>query len=148
MADKSYLAQPPGECCFRRGSIHDGEPRGTIEKIAAVDTYIVHPPDGQANNNGHIVLYFPDVWGFFKNGLLVMDAFADAGYTTVGPDYFFGDPIWHHRKDRHDTTTEPGFDASAWFAAKMAGAREAVPRWVEAVKEKLGKPGTKFACVG
>lgn len=145
MTDKSFLAQPPGECCFQ-GSLHDGEPRGTIEQIAAVDTYIVHPPEGKAN--GHIVIYFPDVWGFFKNGFLVMDGFADAGYLTVGLDYFFGDPVWLHRKDRNDTTTEPGFDASAWVDEKMARAREAVPKWIEAVKATLGKPDTKFACVG
>lgn len=143
--NKSYLAQPPGECCFR-GSIHDGEPRGTIKKIAAVDTYIVHPPEGKAN--GNVVFYFPDVWGFFKNGFLIMDGFADAGYLTVGLDYFFGDPIWLHRKNKDDRATEPGFDANAWVTEKLAGAAETVPKWVAAVKEELGKPGTKFACVG
>jgi hypothetical protein len=35
-------------------------------------------------------LYFPDVFGFFPNGLLVMDGFADAGYTVLGLDYFRG----------------------------------------------------------
>jgi hypothetical protein len=34
--------------------------------------------------------YFPDVWGFFTNGFLVMDGFADAGYLTLGLDYFRG----------------------------------------------------------
>lgn len=145
MPDKSYLAQPPGECCFK-GTIHDGEPRGTVEQVASIDTYIVHPPEGKAN--GNVVIYFPDVWGFFKNGFLIMDGFADAGYLTVGLDYFFGDPIWLHRKDKHDTTTEPGFDAPAWIKKKLEGAYEVVPDWMAAVKEKLGKPGTKFACVG
>lgn len=145
MTDKSYLAQPPGECCFK-GTIHEGEPRGTVEKIASVDTYIVHPPEGK--DNGHVVIYFPDIWGFFKNGFLIMDGFADAGYTTVGLDYFFGDPIWLHRKDKNDKTTEPGFDSAAWINEKMVGAKKVVPGWVDAVKEKLGKPGTKFACVG
>ena len=56
--------------------------------IASVETYIAIPPENKAN--GHIVLYFPDVWGLFKNGLLVMDGFADAGYLVLGLDYFRG----------------------------------------------------------
>lgn len=145
MADTSYLAQPPGDCCIK-GTIHDGEPRGTVEKIASIDTYIVHPPEDKAN--GNVVFYFPDVWGFFKNGFLIMDGYADAGYLTVGIDYFFGDPVWLHRKDRHDKTTDPDFDFEAWWRAKMAGAEKVVPDWVAAVKEQLGRPGTKYACVG
>lgn len=145
MTDKAYLAQPSGACCLT-GHLHTGEPRGTIEKITDIDTYITHPPAGKAN--GHVLIYFPDVWGFFKNGFLVMDAFADAGYLTVGLDYFRGDPVWLHRKSADDPTPEDGWDFEVWMKEKMAFALGAVPPWVEAVKAKLGKPGTKFACVG
>lgn len=144
-ADDHYLAKPPGECCTT-GNLHTGEPRGTHETVDGIDTYVVHPSKGRAN--GNIVLYFPDVWGLFKNGLLVMDGFAEAGYLTVGLDYFRGDPVWKHRKDRHDTTTEPGFDYEAWKAKHQDFAAEAVPRWVDAIKSKYGAPGTKYACVG
>lgn len=82
-----YLAKPSGECCLK-GTIHKGESRGTWETIADVETYISIPPEGKAN--GNVLLYFPDVWGMFPNGLLVMDAFADAGYTVLGLDYFRG----------------------------------------------------------
>lgn len=58
------------------------------------------------------------------------------------------DPVWHHRKTRTDTTTEPDFDYEAWKAKHMAFSAEAVPKWVKEVKEKYGKAGTKFACVG
>jgi hypothetical protein len=84
-----YLAKPSGKCCLE-GTIHKGESRGTWEKIAEVDTYISVPPVGKAN--GNVLLYFPDVWGMFPNGLLVMDAFADAGFTVLGLDYFRG--VW------------------------------------------------------
>lgn len=88
MADKEgFLAKPSGDCCLK-GSIHDGEPRGRFEEISGVQTYI-SVPRGQSNN-GNIVLYFPDVWGFFLNGFLIMDGFADAGYTVMGLDYFRG----------------------------------------------------------
>lgn len=94
------------------------------------------------------LLYFPDVWGFFNNGFLVMDAFAQAGYLVLGLDYFRGDPVWKHRKSRGDTTTEPEFDYEAWKAKHMAYSDERVPVWVNEVKAKYGKEGTKFACVG
>lgn len=77
-----------------------------------------------------------------------MDGFADAGFTVLGLDYFRGDPVWKHRKDRHDTTTEPGFDYEAWKQKHIAFADDAVPKWVSAVKEKYGSASTKYACVG
>lgn len=143
--DQAYLAKPPGDCCIA-GNLHDGEPRGAQETIEGIDTYVVHPAAGKSN--GNIVLYFPDVWGLFRNGLLVMDGFADAGYLTIGIDYFRGDPVWKHRKDRHDTTTEPNFDYDAWKTKHQEFAAEAVPRWIDAVKAKYGATGTKYACVG
>ena len=83
----AYLAKPSGTCCLE-GTIHKGEPRGSLETIAGVETYVSKPSDDKAN--GHVLLYFPDVWGMFNNGLLVMDAFADAGFLTLGLDYFRG----------------------------------------------------------
>lgn len=50
----------------------------------------VETANALANNLTIFVRYFPDVWGFFKNGFLVMDGFADAGYLTLGLDYFRG----------------------------------------------------------
>jgi hypothetical protein len=82
-----FLAKPSGECCLK-GTIHTGNPRGSFAKFADVETYIVKPAADVAN--GNILLYYADVWGMFTNGLLVMDSFADAGYLTVGLDYFRG----------------------------------------------------------
>jgi len=82
----SWLAQPSGPCCLK-GTLHEGTPRGHFITVAGVETYISKPID---SGNGHILLYFPDVWGMFPNGLLVMDAFADAGYLVLGLDYFRG----------------------------------------------------------
>jgi hypothetical protein len=85
--DNSFLAKPSGSCCLK-GSLHEGKPRGSFTSVAGVETYISRPEPSQAN--GHILLYFPDVWGMFTNGLLVMDGFADAGYLVLGLDYFRG----------------------------------------------------------
>ncbi len=86
-SDGEYLAQPPGRCCLD-GTLHEGTPRGTLETVLEIPTYVARPAEGQAN--GHIVLYFPDVWGISTNSQLLMDAFADAGYLTLGIDYFRG----------------------------------------------------------
>ncbi|KAK4150001.1 hypothetical protein C8A00DRAFT_46497 [Chaetomidium leptoderma] len=144
--EEAYLAKPSGSCCLK-GTIHKGEARGVWETTADVETYISTPPDGKAN--GNVLLYFPDVWGMFPNGLLVMDAFADAGYTVLGLDYFRGDPVWKHRKNRHDQT-DPDFDYEAWKRKHTAFADVAVPKWVSAVVSRYRKDNakTKFACVG
>jgi dienelactone hydrolase len=106
-----------------------------------------------------------------------MDAFADAGYTVLGLDYFRGvrdmpeahthfgapspmmtrsllltgkqDPVWKHRKNRHDNSN-PDFDYEAWKRKHTAFANEAVPKWVSCVASRYRQvnPETKFACVG
>jgi hypothetical protein len=81
------LAKAPGDCCLK-GSIHKGEPQGTFQDIADVRTYIARPTVDNAN--GNIIFYFPDVWGHFTNGFLIMDGFAAAGYLVLALDYFRG----------------------------------------------------------
>jgi hypothetical protein len=87
MSSDKVLAGPSAACCLR-GTIHTGSPSGTLSEIAGVQTYVATPPAGKAN--GNIVLYFPDVFGLFTNGQLIMDGFAEAGYLVLGPDYFRG----------------------------------------------------------
>ncbi|RFU35121.1 hypothetical protein B7463_g1178, partial [Scytalidium lignicola] len=106
---------------------------------------VATPPKDKAN--GNVVFYFPDVWGLFTNGLLIVDAFADAGYLALAIDYFRGDPVWKHRKDRNDNS-DPDFDYEAWKEKHTAFADEAVPKWVQAAAAEYGKPETKYACVG
>jgi hypothetical protein len=83
------VAKPSGMCCLK-GFLHQGEPRGSYEDIADIPSYVSKP--NSSRSNGHILLYFPDVFGFFPNGMLIMDAFAEAGYLVVGLDYFRG--VW------------------------------------------------------
>lgn len=138
-----YLAKPSGDCCLT-GHLHTGDPRGKFQSMAGVDTYVTYPPESKAN--GHIILYYADVFGMFTNGLLVMDSFADAGYLTVGLDYFKGDPVYLHRKD--GKWTDPELTFNEWLEKYTAVAEEYVPKWIEAVKKEFGKDGTKYACVG
>ncbi|KAF2172045.1 hypothetical protein M409DRAFT_63541 [Zasmidium cellare ATCC 36951] len=143
--DPPFLAKPSGECCLK-GSIHTGRPQGSFITLAGVETYLARPTPEQSNR--HILLYYPDVWGMFTNGLLVMDAFAERGYLTIGLDYFRGDPVWKHRRNRSDTTSDPGFDYEAWKRKHTAFADSVVPKWISAVKEQFGTTSTRYACVG
>ena len=86
MSDK-VLAKPSDICCLK-GSIHEGEAKGSVEKIFGIETYKAAPPADEAN--GNVVLFFPDVHGFTKNNFLLMDAIAECGYLTLGLDYFRG----------------------------------------------------------
>ncbi|KAH9826986.1 Dienelactone hydrolase family [Teratosphaeria destructans] len=138
-SDNPVIAKPSGDCCLQ-GTLHEGNPRGTKTTVAGVETYVVEPRKETAN--GHILLYFPDVYGFFINGFLIMDAFADAGYHVLGLDYFRGDPITKYNRQ------SPDFDFDHWLKEKMAFSDPAVPKWIDEVKSKYGGPGTKFACVG
>ena len=85
--EPEWLAKPSGACCLK-GHIHSGTPKGQFEWNNSVESYISHPPAGK--DNGNIIIYYPDVYGFFTNGLLIMDEMASAGYTVIGIDYFQG----------------------------------------------------------
>ena len=47
------IAKPSDVCCLK-GTLHDGEPRGSTTTFAGVETYVVEPPKDKAN--GHIIL--------------------------------------------------------------------------------------------
>ena len=72
-----YLAGEPGDACCR-GVQHFGEPKGKIEKIAGVETYVAEPPQGQESKG--VILFYADVWGpMFINNKLIQDFFASQG---------------------------------------------------------------------
>ncbi|KAJ4389050.1 hypothetical protein N0V93_006512 [Gnomoniopsis smithogilvyi] len=141
-SDEKYLAKPPGPCCWL-GTIHKGTPRGKMDTILDVPTYIATPEKA----NGHVVLYFPDVWGMSSNAQLLMDGFAEAGFLALGMDYFRGDPIGKYRANKGDPLPE-GFDHAAWRSKHFNFAQENVPKWTDAVKAKYGNENTKYACTG
>lgn len=82
---ESSIAVPTGDHCLG-GNIHTGTTRGKIEVIEEAPTCITSPHPGKGN--GNIIFYYPDVHGLYNNALLLMDGFADAGYTVFGIDYF------------------------------------------------------------
>lgn len=87
MSVDPVLAKPADLCCLK-GAFHTGEPTGAIEQVEGVDTYIAKPPPNKAN--GNVLLFFPDAFGLHINSFLMMDAFAECGYLTLGVDFFLG----------------------------------------------------------
>lgn len=84
---ENTLAKPASLCCLK-GTFHTGQPSGSIQQIGGIDTYVATP--SQENTNGNIILFFPDAFGLHINSFLMMDAFAECGYLTLGVDYFLG----------------------------------------------------------
>jgi len=56
---------------------------------------------------------------------------SQTGFTVVGIDYFFGDPIHLHNE-------EPGWDRLAWRTKSVEQAEASLPKWVDGVKEMFG----------
>jgi dienelactone hydrolase len=66
----------------------------------------------------------------------------------LGSSHITQDPVWKHRKDKTDKTTDPGFDHAAWRDKHVSFARATVPKWTKAIADKYGKETTKYCCVG
>ena len=58
--------------------------------------------------------------------------FSPPGFTVLGIDYFFGDPIQLH-------LDKEGFDIGSWIAKSRQRANEVFPKWVKEVREIYGK---------
>lgn len=73
----AIIAKPPGEHCVR-GVQHTGEPKGHIEDIRGIQTYISLPPDGISPKG--VVIFYSDVFGpLFINNKLLQDYYASQG---------------------------------------------------------------------
>ncbi|KAJ1323112.1 dienelactone hydrolase family protein [Microdochium nivale] len=72
------------------GSIHKGLPKGTIEKVHGLDTYII----GNRETPRGIIVMYSDIFGHaLPNNKLIADAYAASGeWLVYMPDFFLGDP--------------------------------------------------------
>ncbi|GKZ49915.1 hypothetical protein AbraIFM66951_002624 [Aspergillus brasiliensis] len=139
----NVLAKPADLCCLK-GAFHTGEPTGSITQIGGVDTYIARPHPERSN--GNVILFFPDAFGLHINSFLMMDAFAECGYLTLGVDYFLGDYV---TKYSVRPLSDPNFDFEAWKSRHITASEEVAAKWVKDVKAKFGtSEDVRFACVG
>ena len=75
--ESPLLAQLPVPCCTS-GVQQAGNPNGTLETIAGIQTYVATPPAGV--NPVGVILFYSDVWSpLFVNNQLIMDWFAGEG---------------------------------------------------------------------
>lgn len=136
----STLAGPLTDHCFTSVA-HSGTPNGKSITIAGVPTYLSAPQAPAASGVETVILYFSDVFGpFYINAQLVQDYYASQGFTVVGIDYFFGDPVHLH-------LNKPGFDRLTWRTKSVEQARASVPKWVDGVKEMFGT-NVNYCAVG
>ncbi|KAK0764336.1 hypothetical protein N5P37_003735 [Trichoderma harzianum] len=77
--------------CYR-GSVHEGEPRGTVTRAYGLETYVVEPADGTPLKG--IAVIIPDAFGWaFVNTRLLADKYADqGGFKVYAPDFMNGRP--------------------------------------------------------
>ncbi|KAJ4419237.1 hypothetical protein N0V85_001116 [Neurospora sp. IMI 360204] len=137
-------SNPPSKCCTV-GFRHDGEPTGSLVKVADKwDAYIAQPSGSQ--KAGKALLFLPDIIGIWQNSKLMADQLAAQGYLTVVLDIFNGDPLPINRPD--------DFDLMGWMTKGSTGdnphTKEAVDPIVQAaikeLKEKYGV--TKIGALG
>jgi len=80
----------PSSCCLS-GSITDKKPKGTVEVVGGVQTYVSKPA---GDFKGRAVVIATDVFGqsYANVRALVADKFANAGFAAYVPDLFDGAP--------------------------------------------------------
>jgi len=77
-------------CCLS-GSIHSGTPRGQVETIDNLPTYVAAPKDG---SKAKTIIFITDIFGWeFKNARLLADNYAKAGFYVYIPDFLQGDSL-------------------------------------------------------
>ncbi|KAK0229341.1 hypothetical protein EDD85DRAFT_912570 [Armillaria nabsnona] len=121
------LAGALGECCFTAVK-HEGTPAGKIDIISGVPTYVSEPPATKTVDKTKVVLYLADVYGPMYKTISLLKV---RWFIVVGVDYFLGDPVYIH--------TGSDFDRPAWLEKSKQQAKELMPRWLNAIREKYGE---------
>jgi dienelactone hydrolase len=83
------------------GALHDGEPKGTVETVAGLPTYVVKPTSGTSKSG--IIVIITDIFGWdFPNSRLLADEYAERSGRVVyvpdlmnGTDASFSFWVWH-----------------------------------------------------
>ncbi|KAH7024366.1 dienelactone hydrolase [Microdochium trichocladiopsis] len=86
--DKTGQDAPVCTQCIS-GSIHKGLPKGTIEKLHGLDTYVI----GNRESPRGIIVMYTDIFGLsLPNNRLIADSYAQSGeWLVYVPDFFEGD---------------------------------------------------------
>lgn len=93
-------SNPPSRCCFM-GFRHEGQPKGSLQEIFDLETYIAKPQVSQCCKSTKVtyedkyIVILTDIYGHkFNNVQLIADELADkTGLSVLVPDILFGDPV-------------------------------------------------------
>jgi len=106
--------------------------------MGGLNTYIAEPKEQLSGKK--IILFLSDVYGpLFINNQLLEDFYASCGFIVLGPDYLFGDAV---------PDQPAGFDLHVWALKKWKVARDAFPKWLEAVEQTYGTKDVKYFALG
>lgn len=153
-----------GSCCLS-GSIHTGTPKGRVEEIGGLQTYIAEP---ESKSKAQTIVFLVDIFGFeFPNTRLLADNYAKAGFYVYVPDILQGDPLPlsflnnvepplkdQEREgfvDKDKNSAVVGATLTPWLAKHSeAVVRPLVEGFVDAVRAQpgVGKVGTIGFCFG
>ncbi|KIM77956.1 hypothetical protein PILCRDRAFT_76110, partial [Piloderma croceum F 1598] len=132
------------------GVRHEGVPEGKFEKIDDVDCYIATPTGDYAKDK--VVLFLTDAFGpGLVNNQLLADGFANNGFKTVVPDYFFGDSVPPHvMSGAVSARLGPGFNVQEWLGRQdFVKIREALDKIITVLKaEGVTRFGATGYCFG
>ncbi|RDW81333.1 dienelactone hydrolase family protein [Aspergillus mulundensis] len=81
-----------------RGHVHPGTPKGRIETVHGLQTYVSEPEDTPESEIKGIVVFIPDAFGWeFVNNRLLADRYAETGkFRVYLPEFMNGTavPAW------------------------------------------------------
>lgn len=133
-----------------------GEPRGKMETIHGMNTYIATPSNPAADSDTKAIIYFYDAFGLkLQNNKVIPDRLADAsGLTVYVPDVFNGGGVAESTLASAPSTAEgmksagilsklktmSGFAmAMPFFARNLPGSKiPALKKWIDELKASHG----------
>ncbi|KAK3063862.1 hypothetical protein LTS18_012147, partial [Coniosporium uncinatum] len=78
------------DCCLS-GTIKNGNPKGQVQEIGGLATYVAEPENGSKTKT---VIFLVDIFGWtFNNIRLLADNYAKAGFYAYVPDVHQGDSL-------------------------------------------------------
>lgn len=151
-------------CCLS-GAVHGGIPKGTIEKIGNLDTYVIGPADGSRSKS---IVFLVDIFGWeFQNIRLLADNYAKAGFYCYIPDIHRGDslaieflqsiepplPVRESRNlyDKAASTAATAATLGPWLARhREAVSKPLIDNFIQTVRQipRTGKVGAIGFCWG
>ncbi|KAJ1033087.1 hypothetical protein NDA16_000365 [Ustilago loliicola] len=133
-----------------------GEPKGKIEKIHGIDTYVATPANPSSDSASKAIIYFFDSFGLkLENNKVIPGKIADAtGLTVYVPDMFNGGGITEESISSAPSTAAE-LKSSSLFSKLKVGASFALStpfflrnlpqkkiaplkKWIEALKSSHG----------